>query len=461
MSYRLLRALSLSGIALTACQNGTINGSSPIVIPQHAATAKLTARFPAKTIDWPQFRFDNNHTGLNPYETVLNRGNVPKLRLLWQAQLGSLVDFSSPAVVNGVVYLGSSDGRIWAYPATGCGQMLCTQPLWSSISMGQIIDSPTVARGFVYIGSQTSPSSNDGKLDVFSAMGCGQSVCAPLWQGMAGSESILESSPVVANGRVFVGAFDRKLYVFNANGCGTSMCSPLWTATTGGSIESTPTVAGNLVFVGSDDGKLYAFKARGCGSKSCTPVWIGALGSAAFESSPAVSNGIVYIGSQHALSAFKALGCGGANCKPLWQSANIGDFFNGSPAVAKGRVYIGVENGVDVYAAAGCKQATCNPLWVDFGSGRQAAVVSSPTVANGVVYAGRNTAEVLAWPAGPCRSHGCTNIWSGATNDPIVSSSPTVVNGRLYIGSADDNSPSQIAGRLYVFALPASENGSR
>src|SRR5437016_1115431 len=31
----------------------------------------------AVTIDWPQFRFDNNHTGFNPFETVLNRTNVP------------------------------------------------------------------------------------------------------------------------------------------------------------------------------------------------------------------------------------------------------------------------------------------------------------------------------------------------------------------------------------------------
>jgi len=81
-------------------------------------------------------------------------------------------------------------------------------------------------------------------------------------------------------------------------------------------------------------------------------------------------------------------------------------------------------------------------------------VLSSPTVANGVVYAGRNTGEVLAWPAAPCGTSICTNIWSGRTRDKIVSSSPTVVNARVYVGSADNLFPEDTQGRVYVFALP-------
>ena len=408
----------------------------------------------AATIDWPQFRFDGHHTGFNPFETVLNRTNVPNLRLAWQSQLGKLVDFSSPAVVGGTVYIGSSDGVLWAYPATGCGQSLCTTPLWKSTSLAQIIDSPTVVNGVVYVGSQTNFNSNDGKLNAFSASGCGQSVCAPLWQGVAGPQSILESSPAVANGVVFVGSFDGKLYAFNANGCGQATCRPLWTAATGDSIESTPTVAGGKVFIGSDDGKLYAFRASGCGQSRCRPVWTGTLGSPVFQSSPAVRNGVVYIGAQHALSAFNASGCGQPTCQPLWQAVDTLNFFDGSPAVAGGHVYIGLENGVGVYSASGCGGSLCDPLWTLFGSGTQVAVHSSPTVANGVVYAGRNTGQVLAWPAASCGSFVCNEIWSGDTGDQIVTSSPTVVNGTLYIGSADNLFPENIQGRIYVFALP-------
>jgi outer membrane protein assembly factor BamB len=424
-----------------------------------AAVCVMVAAFgsPASgegSVNWTQFRFNQAHTGFNPFETTLNPSNVPTLRVAWQARLGKLVNYSSPAVVDGVVYIGSSDGRLWAFPATGCGQSLCTTPLWSSTSLAQIIDSPTVANGMVFIGSQTSPTSNDGKLNAFSAAGCGAATCAPLWQGLAGPQSILQSSPAVANGTVFIGSFDHKLYAFDANGCGAATCQPLWTGMTGGTIESTPTAVGGFVFVGSDDGRLYAFRSTGCGSSTCPPVWSGALGTPAFDSSPAVANGVVYIGSAHSLSAFAASGCGARTCAPLWRAVDNLNFFGGSPAVAGGRVYIGLENGLGVYAAAGCGQATCQPLWTDFGSGFQAAVLSSPTVANGVVYAGRNTGEILAWRAGPCGSSVCTNIWSGKTGDQLVTSSPTVVNGSVYVGSADDHFPANFAGRIYVFQLP-------
>jgi outer membrane protein assembly factor BamB len=406
----------------------------------------------ATSVDWPQFRFDNNHTGFNPLETVLTRTNVPTLRLAWKAQLGRLVDFSSPAVVGGTVYIGSSDGVLWAYPANGCGQSLCTTPRWKSTSLAQIIDSPTVSNGVVYVGSQTSATSNDGRLNAFNAVGCGRAVCAPMWQGLAGAESILESSPAVANGTVFVGAFDGKLYAFNASGCGRSTCQPLWTGATGASIESTPTVSNGVVYVGSDDGKLYAFNASGCGRSTCQPTWTGTIGTSVFESSPAVSAGTVYIAGQHALAAFKAAGCGASTCNPVWKAVDNLNFFNGSPAVANGKVYQPLENGVNVYSATGCGRATCGALAKLFGSGAQAAVQSSPTVANGIVYAGRNTSEVLAWSAA-CTGT-CSQIWTGRTGDPIVSSSPTVVNGKLYIGSADNLFPEDTQGRLYVFSLP-------
>ena len=420
-----------------------------------AAIAAPAARsVPPVQFDWRQFRLDQAHTGFNRFEHVLNVANVPSLGNTWQAQLGDIVFSSSPAVVGGVVYIGSIDGTLWAYPADGCGADLCETPLWQSTNLAQIIDSPTVADGIVYVGSQTSFDSNDGLLNAFAANGCGAPVCAPLWQGMAGKESILESSPAVGGGFVYVGAFDGRLSAFNAHGCGAARCRPVWTGATGGTIESSPTVIGGVVYIGSDDGKLYAFAAGGCGHATCAPLWTGDLGSAVFESTPAVANGVVYMVSQHALSAFDARGCGAPSCAPLWQAVDEQQFFNGSPAIAYGRVYAGLESGIAVYAADGCGAAVCSPLWLLFGAGFQAAVESSPTVANGVVYAGRNTGEVLAWPAEPCGDLVCLNIWSGLTREVIVNSSPTVIDGKLYIGSADDAFPEEISGRIYVFELP-------
>ena len=404
-------------------------------------------------VNWPQFRFNDKHTGLNTSEKLLTKKTVRRLQLAWQAQLGKIVDYSSPAVVDGVVYIGSVDGRLWAYSADGCGSGFCTQPLWTSVGLGQILDSPAVSNGTVYVGSQTSDDSNDGRLNAFAASGCGHPVCTPLWQGLAGTESILQSSPAVAKGMVYVGAYDGRIYAFNATGCGAALCAPVWRGQTGGTIESTPTIVNGVAYIGSDDGKLYAFAAAGCGAPDCAPLWTGRIGGPALDSTPAFSSGVVYIGSPHALSAFKASGCGAATCEPLWQATDL-NFFNGSPAIFSGRVYIGLENGVGVFSGSGCGAPTCAPLWTYFGEGAQAAVLSSPAIAHGVVYAGRNTGEVLAWSAAGCGASVCPAIWVGATDDVIVSSSPTVVNGRLYIGSGNRFAPESVQGRLYVFALP-------
>ncbi|HEY6895138.1 MAG TPA: PQQ-binding-like beta-propeller repeat protein, partial [Rhodanobacteraceae bacterium] len=277
LAARVLLVLSLPG----AFVSGAV--AAPV---SHAVTP---AHF-----DWRQFRLDQAHTGFNRFEHVLDPANVSSLSNAWQAELGDIVFSSSPAVVGGVLYIGSSDGTLWAYPADGCGADLCETPLWQSTNLAQILDSPTVADGVVYIGSQTSFDSNDGLLSAFAADGCGAPVCAPLWQGVAGKESILESSPAVGGGFVYVGAHDGRLYAFNARGCGAALCRPVWTGATGGAIESSPTVIGGVVYIGSDDGRLYAFAAGGCGRATCAPLWKGELGSAVFASTPAVANGIVY-----------------------------------------------------------------------------------------------------------------------------------------------------------------------
>lgn len=405
------------------------------------------ANGPATAVDWPHFRFDKNHTGNQPHETALSKDSVKFAGPLWVADLpGELVFSSSPAVVKGVVYIGDSDGNLTAWPANGCGAEECAAPLWQSTNLAQIVDSPTVANGVLYIGSQTNFNDASGKLNAFKAKGCGKSVCAPIWQGDAGPTSILESSPTVWNGIVFVGAYGGKLYAFNADGCGQKLCQPIWTGEMGGT-ESTPLVYNGVVYIGSDDGHLYAFNAAGCGNSSCQPLWTGDTHGPVFDSSPAVSKGVVYIGSNHALSAFDATGCGAATCAAQWQAIDDNNFFGGSPAVANGRVYIGLESGVNVYRAKGCGQKTCRALATLFGSGMQDGIGSSPTVANGVVYAGRNSGEVLAWNA-DC-SGTCSELWKGLTDDPIVNSSPTVVNGTIYIGSSDHG----FFGRLYVYGL--------
>ncbi|MGA8764107.1 MAG: PQQ-binding-like beta-propeller repeat protein, partial [Candidatus Sulfotelmatobacter sp.] len=247
-----------------------------------------SATFTVQT-NWPAFKNVPARVGVNSFENTIDRNNAKFLTLAWVGVMGDLVDFSSAAVVNGVVYIGSFDGKLYAFDANGCAPQTTCQPLWSGATNNDIVNSPAVANGVVYIGSA------DRNLYAFPAKGCGKSTCAPLWIGPVGG-GILESSPLVANGVVYVGATDKKLYAFAATGCGGHSCAPLWTATTGGQITSSPAVANGVVYVGSQDGKLYAFTASGCGGSTCSPLWTAQAGSSIIESGPAVSNGVVYIG---------------------------------------------------------------------------------------------------------------------------------------------------------------------
>lgn len=79
---------------------------------------------------------------------------------------------------------------------------------------------------------------------------------ATLWTAL--TESQIVSSPTIANGIVYIGSTDHNLYAFDA-----STGAQLWSYTTGGAIISSPTVVNGVVYVGSQDTKLYAFTLPG------------------------------------------------------------------------------------------------------------------------------------------------------------------------------------------------------
>jgi len=53
--------------------------------------------------------------GWTYYENVLNSSNASGLTLSWKASTGLFIS-TSPAVVNGIVYIGSEDGHLYAFP---------------------------------------------------------------------------------------------------------------------------------------------------------------------------------------------------------------------------------------------------------------------------------------------------------------------------------------------------------
>ncbi len=280
------------------------------------------------------------------------------------------------------------------------------------------------------------------------------------WTGATGSS--VDSSPVVANGVVYVGSADFKLYAY-AVGCASNgaTCKPLWTASTDGSIESSPAVAGGVVYVGNDTGTLYAFDANGvtrCSGvaplRTCLPLWVAATG-AAITGAPTIANSKVFVGSEsHLMYAF-GVGCasGGGTCLPLW-TASTGGMILSSPAFFSGVVYIGSMDGYmyafDANGVTGCGGVpkTCSPLWKASSGSIE---FSSPAISGGVVYVGSNDFRLYAYAVG-CNSGGgtCSPLWTGVTGSWIAST-PAVANGVIYVGSFDH--------KLYAYAVGCSSGG--
>ncbi|MCX6701390.1 MAG: PQQ-binding-like beta-propeller repeat protein, partial [Methanomicrobiales archaeon] len=140
---------------------------------------------------------------------------------------------SSPAVANGVVYVGSADKNLYAIDAaTG-------RELWRFRTEGEIFSSLAVVNGVLYIGSMD----NLYAIDAITGK--------EKWQFETWGKVF--SSPAVSNGVIYVGSDDDNLYAIDAV-TGTEK----WKFKTGGDVYSSPAVANGVVYVGSYDGNLYA-----------------------------------------------------------------------------------------------------------------------------------------------------------------------------------------------------------
>jgi glucose dehydrogenase len=72
-----------------------------------------------KASDWTEF-LRTNMERWNPYEKVLNVHNVGGIGLKWSYTTSRQVQ-SSPAVANGVVYIGSGDNNVYVLDASTGG----------------------------------------------------------------------------------------------------------------------------------------------------------------------------------------------------------------------------------------------------------------------------------------------------------------------------------------------------
>jgi outer membrane protein assembly factor BamB len=106
----------------------------------------------------------------------------------------------SPALADGVLYAASTDGRVFAFPAGGCGDRFFCPASWGTETGATVTVQPAVAGGVVYTGAA------DGTLKAFDASGCGGDDCPPLWTADAGPA--VSGGLAIHDGHLYVGMPD-------------------------------------------------------------------------------------------------------------------------------------------------------------------------------------------------------------------------------------------------------------
>jgi outer membrane protein assembly factor BamB len=395
--------------------------SRPALILLSLALATPAAGGSGSQFRGVQFRGDAAHTGV--FSDVTPGRHFHGLQ--WRFATGGAV-VSSPVMANGVVYVGSGDGKLYAIDAErGVAR-------WSVEAGSAVQSSPAVADEVVYAVNR------DG---VLIAVGAEQG--RELWRFATGPErpwpwghesgDYFVSSPAIAGDLVLLGAADGWVYAL-ARRTGRLR----WKHDTGARIRASVAVADGRVFAGTAGGRLHAldlltgeerwvFETSGVGLDSADFGY----DRRTLQSSPAVADGIVYVGARDGfLYAVDAL-----TGTLRWRVDHQISWVITSPAVDRGLVVVGSSDGAFVQA-------------LDARSGEErwrerigVPVWSSPAVGGDVVYFGDHAGRLHALD----RATG-ERLWHFATRAGIFSS-PAVAGSLVVVGSND--------GAVYALATGA------
>jgi eukaryotic-like serine/threonine-protein kinase len=271
----------------------------------------------------------------------------------WVFSTGGAVQ-SSPLVVNGVLYVSSSDRRVYALDAsTG-------KKKWVFSTGGAVSSSPTVVDGVLYIGS-----------DDHRVYALDTSTGKEKWTFLTSGP--VQSTPTVLSGVLYISSLDGKIYALDS-----STGQQKWTFSLGFAVHASPTVAGGVLYIGSFDGSIYALDAS-TGKQN----WVFTTTSAVW-STAVVVGGVLYIGSDD--DKVYALDASTGEQKGTFST---GDRVRSSPVVVNTVLYVGSFDH-NIYAI---DANTGQMKWV-FPT--RAAVSSSPMVVGGVLYIGSDDSSVYA-----------------------------------------------------------------
>jgi glucose dehydrogenase len=330
-----------------------VRGSSSVEFVTTAGPAVPT-RPKQGAIDWPMYGYDQQRTRVGPGRFR------PPFRREWVFGARNLIEFP-PAVAYGRLFFTNNSGVMFAVGAKNGGRA------WRWRSKRCAASSPAVSgRLVIQVFLARRPCNRtgarlDGLVVAFYA-GSGK----VRWKRRIGPS---ETSPLVAEGRVFVGDWNGNVWALTAN-----TGRVLWRFHSDGQVKSGIAYASGRLFFGSYDHHVYSLSAR-----TGRLIWRASaqerLGSqATFYSTPAVSYGRVYIGGTDG----KMYSFGATSGKLRW-SQGTGGYVYASPAVYRRRVYAGSYSGT-FYAF---DAATGD---VDWSFSANGPISGSATIVDGLVY---------------------------------------------------------------------------
>ena len=319
---------------------------------------------------------------------------------------------------------------------------------WASLVSAGIHASPVVSDGRVFIGS------GDGHMYAFDA-----ATGATLWIGEA-QKFFFAASAAARHGLVFASSLDQTLLAYHAE---TGKIA--WTSDLTG-VEASPTLKNRMLYVATFDGTLTALD-----PETGASIWSAEGNCCVVNQSPVVDGSRVFqMRDDHTLTAYdtqtgeqlwriRAFSVGTlaasygmlfysyypdvvaldqATGSQLWTAPVATSARAGSPAVANGLVFVTQSNLWALDAATG------SPVW-----SAQAASAVGPTVANGVVYASNQSGEWDAFDERDGSLLWSVTVGTGCFGDCTVTL-PVIANGTLYLAGPDSY--------LRAFTLPSRMN---
>lgn len=271
------------------------------------------------------------------------------------------------------------------------------------------------------------------------------SAIKPLWTFKCEDE--IRASPLLYQGKVFIGSYDYNLYALDAiNG------SFVWKYPTEGGVVTRPAVYENEIFFGSEDGNLYVLNVR-TGKLLWTYSTNGPV-----RSSPRIAEELVVFGSDdHRLYVLSI-----PHSRALW-TFSAADAIRSTPLIAQERIYVGCESGdfycLDLRGELKWRQQarraiTASPIlvgqalyfpsldgmlyameartgWMLWRFRMAKGSITTPANAENLIFVGSADGHLYAIDIRTGRE-----AWRFRTEHQ-VSGSPTVYKDAVYFGSAD------------------------